>query len=33
VVVIVNVNVMMNDVNVDYLNLLLDDNEMVVDDE
>jgi hypothetical protein len=29
----VNVNVMMNDVNVDYLNLLLDDNEMVVDDE
>ncbi len=28
-----NVNVMMNDVNVDYLNLLLDDNEMVVDDE
>jgi hypothetical protein len=33
VVVTVNVNVMMNDVNVDYLNLLLDDNEMVVDDE
>jgi hypothetical protein len=33
VAVILTVNVMMNDVNVDYWNSLLDDNEMMFDDD